>query len=193
MIDDVTAEEARVKADLTATTAAQQAQLLAQLNDVYAQRQARLAALNETAIREALDDLVRGGVGQNLSETFTILVADLARLGSDPELAVLNSQATSLEQQLTALADTQRSFSDQILQGKPLSVVDPTTTVQLPPGNALRTRDLGIMGLVAGVVLGWISAVLVDGLIIGWRMERARREEWEAMNTARIDRYFSHD
>jgi hypothetical protein len=193
MIDDVTAEEGRVKADLTATTNAQQTQLLAQLNDVYTRRTAQLATLGEPTIRAALDDLVRQGVGQDTSKTFSTLVADLARLASDPTLAVLNSQATSLEQQLAGLADTQRSFSDQILQGKPLSIVDPTTTVQLPQATGLRTRDLALMGLVAGVVLGWIAAAVVDGFVIGWRTERARREEWETVNTARVDRYFSHD
>lgn len=193
MIDDITAEEARVKADLTATTNAQQTQLLAQLNTVYTQRSAQLALLGEPTIRLALDDLVRSGVGQDLTVTFSNLVADLARLGSDPQLAVLNSQAASLEQQLTTLADTQRSFSDQILQGKPLSVVNPTSTVELAPTSSLRTRDLGLMGLVAGVVLGWIAAAAADGFVVGWKTERARKEEWETVNTDRVDRYFSHD
>lgn len=193
MTDDITAEEARVKADLTATTNAQQTQLLAQLNTVYTQRSAQLALLGEPTIRLALDDLVRSGVGQDLTVTFSNLVADLARLGSDPQLAVLNSQAISLEQQLTTLADTQRSFSDQILQGKPLSVVDPTRTVQLAPTSSLRTRDLGLMGLIAGVVLGWIAAAAADGFVTGWKAERTKKEEWETVNTDRIDRYFSHD
>jgi hypothetical protein len=193
MIDDISAEETRVKTDLTATTNAQQTQLLAQLNDVYTRRTAELALVGEPAIRTALDDLVRNGVGQDPSKTFTNLVADLARLGSDPQLAVLNSQATSLEQQLGALADTQRSFSDQILQGRPLSIVDPTTTVQLAPSNSLRTRDLALMGLVAGVVLGWIAAAAADGYVTSRKTELARKEEWETVNTDRIDRYFSHD
>ncbi|MEO8457522.1 MAG: hypothetical protein ABI559_06895 [Chloroflexota bacterium] len=191
--DDITAEEGRVKADLTSTTALQQTQLLAQLNAVYAARTTELANVGEPAIRAALDDLVRSGVGQDPSKTFTALVANLARLGSDPQLAVLNSQATSLETQLGALSDLQRSFSDQILQGKPLSVVDPTSTVQLAPPTALRTRDLALMGIVAGLVLGWIAAAVTDGFIVGRRMDRARREEWETVNTARVDRYFSHD
>ena len=47
VIDDVTAEEARVKVDLTTTTAQQQTQLLAQLNTVYAARTAELATIGE--------------------------------------------------------------------------------------------------------------------------------------------------
>ncbi len=193
VIDDVTAEEARVKADLTTTTTQQQTQLLAQLNTVYTQRTAELATIGEPAIRTALDDLVRNGVGQDLTKTYATLVADLARIGSDPQLAVVNSQAQSLEEQLATLSDTQRSFSDQILQGKPLSIIDPVNTVQLPPATSLRTRDLAVMGVIAGLVLGWIAAAVVDGVLIGWRMDRARREEWDTVNTSSVDRYFSRD
>jgi hypothetical protein len=128
-----------------------------------------------------------------VTKTYASLVADLARIGSDPQLAVLNSQAQSLEGQLATLSDTQRSFSDQILQGKPLSIVDPVNTVQLPPASSLRTRDLAVMGIIAGLVLGWIAAAVVDGVLMGWRIERARREEWETVNTASVDRYFSRD
>jgi hypothetical protein len=193
VIDDVTAEETRVKADLTQTTAQQQTQLLTQLNTVYTQRTSELATVGEPAIRTALDDLVRNGVGQDISKTYTSLVADLARIGSDSQLAVLNSQAQSLEQQLATLSETQRSFSDQILQGKPLSIIDPVNTVQLAPPNSLRLRDLALMGIIAGLVLGWIAAAAVDGVVIGWRMDRAKKEEWETVTRSSIDRYFSHD
>ncbi len=193
MIDDVTAEETRVKAELTTTTAQQQTQLLAQLNTVYTERTAELALAGEPEVRTALDDLVRNGVGQDVSKTYSALLADLARIGGDPQLAVLNSQAESLEEQLATLSDTQRSFSDQILQGNPLSIIDPVNTVELPKANALRTRDLALMGIIAGLVLGWIAAAIADGTQLNWRIARARREEWETVNTPSVDRYFSRD
>lgn len=193
MVEDITAEERRIRDSLTATTAEQQTQLLASLNQVYADRTARLAALGEPALREGLDNLIRSGVSSNINVDFATLVADFARITSDSQLAVLNSSATSLETQLAQLSDTQRSFSDEILRGSPISIVDPVDTVQLAPKASLRTRDLGVMGLVAGLVLGWIAASIADGWVIGNRMERAKREEWDTTPSAGLERFFSHD
>lgn len=194
MVDDIAAEERRIRDSLNLATTEQQNALLARLNQVYTDRTARLASLGEPALREALDDLIRSGITTDVSADFSLLVGDLARITSDSQLAVLNSSATSLEQQLARLAETQRSFSDEILLGSPISVVDPVDTVQLAPAAALRTRDLGVMGLIAGLILGWLTATIVDGVVITNRMERARREEWEAVpSNAGIERYFSHD
>jgi hypothetical protein len=194
MVEDITTEERRIRDSLNAATAAQQEALLAKLNQVYTDRTARLLALGEPTLREGLDNLLRNGVSSSLTGDFTKLVQDYARITSDSQLAVLNSSATSLEMQLATLSDTQRSFSDEILLGDPISVVDPVNTVQLPPAASLRTRDLGVMGLIAGSVLGWLAAVVVDGMVIGNRMQRAKREEWEApAPTAGMERFFSHD
>jgi hypothetical protein len=192
MVEEITDEENRIRESLTAATTEQQTQLLARLDQVYQGRIARLAALGEPALREGLDNLIRSGVGTDVSTSYQTLVQDLARISGDPELAVLNSEAESLERQLASLSDAQRSFSPEILRGAPVSIVDPVDTVQLPPSTSLRTRDLGLMGLVAGLVLGWVVASLADGWVIGNRMERARREEWETA-TAGVGRFFSND
>ena len=193
LVAEVTAEETRIKQSLTTATEQQQTELLANLNQVYADRIARLSALGEPALREALDNLIRSGIGSDLNATFATLVQDLARITADPQLAVLNSEAQSLERQLGDLSDSQRSFSDDILRGDPVSIVDPVDTVQLAPETSLRTRDLALMGLVVGLVMGWIVATIVDGQVMGRRFERAKEEEWETTTTEGMARYFSHD
>lgn len=193
MVEEITAEETRIRDSLTLATTEQQAQLLERLNLVYADRNTRLAALGEPALREALDNLIRSGVSADVNQSFNQLVQDLARVSGDPQLAVLNSEAESLERQLATLSDTQRAFSAEILRGDPVSIVDPVDTVQLPPETSLRTRDLGLMGLFAGLILGWVVASLTDGWVISNRMERARREEWDTVSTTGIERFFSHD
>lgn len=194
LIDDVAAEEARIKASLTESATQQQTALLNQLNSVYTARMQRLAALGEPALREGLDNLVRAGIGADLSGAFTTLVQDFARITSDPELAVLNSQATSLEQQLAALSDNQRSFSDEILLGTPVSLVNPVQTVPVPPSPSLRTRDLGLMGLIAGLVLGWIAATMAEGWYAGQQLGPGRRDGWDSVPiVSSLKRYSSGD
>lgn len=193
MVEEITAEETRIRDSLTLATTEQQAQLLERLNLVYADRNTRLAAIGEPALREALDNLIRSGVSADVNQSFNQLVQDLARVSGDPQLAVLNSEAESLERQLATLSDTQRAFSAEILRGDPVSIVDPVDTVQLPPATSLRTRDLGLMGVFAGLILGWVVASLADGWVISNRMERARREEWDTVSTTGIERFFSHD
>jgi capsular polysaccharide biosynthesis protein len=189
---DVTDEETRIRIALNASTDAQQAQLLAKLNTVYEQRTARLALLGQPALMEALDNMVRRGVTADLTTEFSTLVGDLARISSDTELTVLNSDATSLEQQLARLSESRRGYSDEILIGAPVSIVDPVDTSPVPIASSLRTKDLAVMGLVVGLVLGWIAATVADGMAFNSRMERAKREEW-AVSTAGVERYFNHE
>jgi len=194
MVEDVTAEETRIKTALRESSTLQQTELLNQLTIVYQARATRLQALGEPTLREGLDNLIRSGIGADLNSSFNTLVQDFARITSDSELAVLNSEAGSLEVQLAALAESQRGFSDEILLGNPVSVVNPVQTVPVPPVAGLRTRDLALMGLIAGSIFGWIAATMADGWTVGQRMDRARREEWETVSTvSSVERYFSND
>jgi hypothetical protein len=178
------AEEDRIKESLTASSEQEEAQLLSRLSEVYQQRIDRLAALGDATLRAALDEVVRRGVGANLSVEFSQLVQDLARLSADPDLALLNSEATSLESQLAELSETQRQFSTEFLQGNPVSVVTPVETVPLPPPTALRTRDLALMGLIVGLVLGWIAANTAESMQLNLRMKRHREAEWDTSLTS---------
>lgn len=190
---DVTDEETRIRTALNSSTDQQQVQLLARLTTVYEQRTARLALLGQPALMEALDNMVRRGVTADLGAQFTTLVGDLARITSDTELTVLNSEASSLEVQLAQLSESRRGYSDEILIGAPVSIVDPVDTSPVPLASSLRSKDLALMGLIAGLVIGWIVATLADGWAFANRMERAKREEWSVTSTAGVERYFNHE
>lgn len=174
------AEEDRIKESLNATSQQQEAQLLARLDEVYQDRVDRLAELGEPTLREALDEMVRSGVGSDLEEEFDTLVQNLARISGDPQLAILNAEASSLEAQLADLSESRRNFSNELLQGDPVSVVTPVETVPLVPPASLRTRDIGLMGLVVGLILGWIAANAAESMQLSERMKKRREEEWEA-------------
>jgi hypothetical protein len=180
LIIDTKAEETRIVQSLTATGAQQETQLRTRLNEVYQSRIDRLNALGEPTLRSALDELVRRGLNADLGVSYTNLVTDLARISGDPELAVLNSEAASLETQLAALSESQRNYSAAILQGDPVSTVTPVETVPLPPPTTLRTRDVAVMGLVVGLVLGWIAANTAESMQLNTRMKKRHEEEWDA-------------
>jgi hypothetical protein len=184
LISDTAAEETRIVTSLNASSEQQETQLLTRLNEVYQDRIARLNTLGEPALRQSLDELVRRGVGADLTETYATLVQDLARISGDPELAILNSEATSLETQLAALSEAQRNFSPELLQGDPVSIVTPVETVPLLPAAALRARDAAVMGLFVGLVIGWITANMAESAKINVLMKKRREEEWDTGGAA---------
>jgi hypothetical protein len=50
------------------------------------------------------------------------------------------------------------------------------------------------MGMIAGLVLGWIAASIAEGMVVGKRMARAKREEWEPpLTTSGLGGLFSRD
>jgi hypothetical protein len=165
MIDDVTAEETRVTQELSTNIATQKLTLTDDLNQIYASRTRELASIGQPSVTQALNQLIAQGSGPDLGATFNTLVADLARINSDPQLAVLNAQALSLEKQLGDLATTEKSFSAGSLIGSPVSIIDPVSTVELAPAPGLRTRDMLLMGGIAGLVIGWLLANVLDGQV----------------------------
>lgn len=179
LIADAAAEEDRIKDALTASSEQEEVQLLSRLNEVYDERIERLDELGDDMLREALDELVRTGVGADLDQEFSDLVQDIARLSADPELAVLNSEASSLESQLATLSETKRNFSTEFLQGDPVSTVTPTETVLLVPPKTLRTRDMALMGMVVGLVLGWVAANMAESSQLNIRLKKHQEEEWD--------------
>ena len=179
LIADTTAEEGRIALSLTSTTDQQETELLARLSVVYQDRFDRLLALGEPAVREALDGLVRRGVGASLGADYVRLLEDLARLSADPQLAVLNTEAEALESQLAEISAARRDFSTELLQGEPVSIVTPAETVPFAPASALKARDSAVMGLLVGLVLGWIAANMAESMQLNLRMKKHREEEWD--------------
>ena len=137
LIADTTAEEGRIALSLTSTTDQQQTELLSRLSVVYQDRSDRLLELGEPAVRGALDGLISRGLAASLTADFTRILGDMARISSDPELAVLNTEAEALESQLAEISAARRDFSAELLQGDPVSIVSPAETVPFAAAAAV--------------------------------------------------------
>ncbi len=192
LIADTTAEEGRIALSLTSTADQQETELLARLSVVYQDRLDRLLELDEPAVREALEAWVRRGVSASLSADYVRLVEDVARLSADPQLAVLNTEAEALESQLAEISAARRDFSTELLQGDPVSIVTPAETVPFAPATTLKVRDSAVMGLLVGLVLGWIAANMLESMQMNLRMKKHREEEWDTSLTS-VGSLFSDD
>jgi len=178
LIEQVVAEETRVKEGLGANTEEQRAELQRRLSDLSDQRVKKLQALDSSALRTALDNLVRdGGAGNDLAEEFGSILEDLALVTGDADLAVINAQSDALQSQLVTLARAEESFSVDLLEfGKPVFVLNPVETVATEPEGSLRKRDMMLLGTGAGLVMGWLAANMAEQVRNG---RGARREEEE--------------
>lgn len=179
LIADTTAEEGRIALSLTSTSDQQETELLVRLSAVYADRLDRLLELDEPAVRQALEAWVRRGVSASLTADYVRLVEDVARLSDDPQLAVLNTEADALESQLAEISAARRDFSTELLQGGPVSIVSPAETVPFASVTTLKARDAAVMGLLVGLVLGWIGANMLESMQLNLRMKKHREEEWD--------------
>jgi hypothetical protein len=183
LMDEVEAEETRIRNGLGANTDLRRSDLLNRLSDVNQQREQRLQELNATALQTTLDDLVRrGGAGTtDLSEEFRGILQNLAVVAGDEDLAVLNSQAGELERQLAALAQAEESFSVDLLKyGEPVFVLNPVETVATESEGSLRTRDMLVLGTGAGLIMGWVAANLAENVRNGRGTRREEAEEGDA-------------
>ena len=189
LIGDTTAEEGRIALSLTSTSEQQETKLLARLGVVYQDRQDRLLELGEPSVREALDGLISRGLAASLTADFTRILAEIS---SDPELAVLNTEAEALESQLAEISAARRDFSTELLQGAPVSIVTPAETVPFAPVTALKARDSAVMGLLVGLVLGWIAANMLESMQLNLRMKKHHEEEWDTSLTS-VGSLFSDD
>lgn len=187
MIDDTSQEETRVITGVQENLAQEQQKLTDRLNQVYADRDAKLASLGDAQISQALNDLIAKGIGPDLASTFDTLVADLARVSSDTELALMNGEAKSLESQLDEVSDGQSRFSGNSLTGTPVTIINPVSTVQLPAPDGLRIRDMALMGGLAGLVLGWFVAVGLDSLTRRDRRRTKRRADFKPAKVSGSD------
>ena len=168
------------RSDLGANFDKQKQTLTDNLNKVYADRTAELATIGEPAVTQAMNDLIARGASSDSVATFQTLIADLARINSDPQLAILNSEAQTLEKQIGDLSATQNSFSEDSLGGTPIAVLDPVNTVELPAVDGLRTRDMLLMGGIAGLVVGWLLASALNGAVFSRRDRRkVAASKWE--------------
>jgi len=164
LIAQVVAEEDRIKEGLAANTGEQRTELLNRLTDLNQQRLQKLDELGASALRTALDNLLRqGGVGNDLDEEFRAILEDLALIAGDAELVAINSRADALEKQLADLARTEETFSVDLLKyGEPVFVLNPVETVDTQPEGTLRGRDMLVLGGGAGLIMGWLAANMAE-------------------------------
>jgi hypothetical protein len=181
LMDQVVAEETRIKEGLGANTDQQRTELLRRLSDLNEQRVERLEALDYAALRTTLDNLIRdGGVGNDLTEEFRKIMENLVIVAGDADLAIINAQAAALQDGLTTLARAEESFAFDVSQfGQPVFVVNPVETVATEPESSLRKRDMLVLGIGAGLVMGWVAANMAESARNG-RSSRAKEEDGEA-------------
>lgn len=156
LIEQMASEEDRVNETLSAETETKRTELLTQLSDVYKRRLDRLQELDAGTLQTALDDMVRRGVGSDLVDEFKKLVIDIALTTGDSQLAILNSEADSIEGQLATLSEAERTITLGAADD-PLFLLNPVDTVKTPLDVA-RRRDMALLGLIGGLVAGWLAA-----------------------------------
>ncbi len=150
-----------------------QEQLMARLQANRDRTLARLQALNASALQSALAVVASSPIGP---DTGRRLVAELARLSGDPELVMLDAEASALHRALTDLASAREAVEVALSSSNgPFFVLQPVQTVQEQPLHAVRTRDALVLGAGAGLVAGWLSASLADHLL--GRMRRRNGHE----------------
>jgi hypothetical protein len=179
LMEQVQAEETRIRESLVADTDQQRAELLDRLSELNKERQQKLESLDATALQAALDDLVRrGDVGTDLSGEFRAILQSLALISGDVDLAVINSQTDALEKQLSDLAQAQESLSSGLLEsGQPVFVLNPVETVATEPGSTVRKRDMLVLGGGAGLIMGWLVANMAEHVRNGRGPGREEGEE----------------
>jgi hypothetical protein len=183
LMEEVEAEETRIRDGLAADTDLRRSDLLSRLSDVNEERQKTLLTLDAASWQTALDDLVRrGGAGTtDLTEEFSGIVQNLAAIAGDEDLVVLNSQADELQRQLAALTQAEESFSVDLLKhGEPVFVLNPVETVATESDSRLRKRDMLVLGIGAGLIAGWVAANMAENVRNGRSSRREEEEEGEA-------------
>jgi len=160
LIEDVKSEESRLRENLNATLDNERAQLLDDLGEITSARLERLQQLGNDSLQETIDNVVRRGIGTNLPEEARTILSDLERISGDPELAVLASRERAVQEELANLASIEQGLATEV-RGDPIVVLSPVTTAEsITPGT--RIRDAALLGLIAGMLLGWIAANIAD-------------------------------
>jgi hypothetical protein len=182
LTQQVADEETRIKQGLGANTEQQRTELLARLSELNDKRVQKLAQLDYTSLRTALDNLIRdGGAGNDLTEAFRGIMEDLALVAGDGDLAVINAQAAALQEQLATVARAEESFDvDSSQFGQPVFVVNPVETVATEPESALRKRDMLVLGTGAGLIMGWVAANMAESVRTSRGSRRDEEEGGEA-------------
>ena len=160
LIEDVTAEESRLRENLSTTLGKERTQLLTDLGEISSARLEKLQELDADSLQETIDNVVRRGIGTNLPDEALRILSDLERISGDPELAVLASRERAIQEELNNLASIEQGLAIDV-RGDPVVILSPVTTAESQTLGT-RARDAAMLGLIAGTVLGWIAANVAE-------------------------------
>lgn len=181
LIEQMTAEEQRVIDGLRESINRQRDEVLTRLRSLQEQRTELTQSLDQTALHEALNDLVQrslAGTTVNEADEFLVILADLAEFAENPELALVSAEVGALQAKLAQLVIVQQDLAISLPGApEPAFVLTSPETVPTEPVRSLRKRDMLVLGGGAGLVLGWISANSAEYVRRGWRNRDELGEE----------------
>ena len=156
LVDYAKTSEDTVEAALRTAHDQRRALLSERLVATYGAIESKIRAAGEENIRTALSDLVaRGGE----ADQFRGILISLARVQADAELPFLLSEPAALETEVTELAELDGQLSlATVTDESPLFVAVPAETVEALGEPAIRGRNLAFLGLLSGLIMGWIGA-----------------------------------
>jgi hypothetical protein len=105
--------------------------------------------------------LALSGGSPGLDQQIKDIVSALAKVVGDPQLTLVDTEIRSVEAQLGELVTEQERLSVNAADSQPVAIVIPTETVEIE-GDPVSTRDMALLGAVAGLVMAWVSVNLAE-------------------------------
>jgi hypothetical protein len=164
-------EEARVAFGLIANLNQQADELVARLDELSTRRATILrrevaeagGALASRAEINLIDNnvpLLANG-GEAVADELRDLLSGLSQLLGDPELIAVDVEISSVQTELERITAEREEVLSSRVYSAPLSILNPTETVETE-SDPLPTRDLMVLGGIAGLVVGWAVVNLLD-------------------------------
>jgi hypothetical protein len=161
------AEEVGITQDLIASLEEGRTALNARLSELQGNRDQlfdaamadpRVSVLSrpETAQLAANLPLAISGGSPGVDQQVKGILSALAKVLGRPELVLVDAEIGSVETQLAELVSEQERLKVNAADSQPVAVVIPTETVEIE-SDPVSTRDMALLGAVAGLVLAWVS------------------------------------
>jgi hypothetical protein len=126
------------------------------LDAALARPQVSVLSRPETAQLASNLPLALSGGSPGLDQQVKDIISALAKVVGDPNLTLADTEIRSVETQLGDLVTQQERLSGTAADSQPVALVIPTETVEIE-SEPVSTRDMALLGAVAGLVLAWVS------------------------------------